>query len=286
MTYKCERCGYSSPLKTNLKRHLSKQKQCRTISCSKTSVELLNELEHNVMTDKQNLCPCGKMYKHKHHLHRHQKTCIAYIIKQKELDEMRQMIELLKNEIKQPRSNHSITSIGDHNTINIHNIVNNNTIVVNNFGNEDTSYLTSDFIEKCTCYLSIGIKSMVKAIYLNKNHPENHTIKVTNIKSPFISVIENQKWVLKNKTEVLNLSVDKIAFILKSYFEEYKDEIKQKYNSYKLNMIEMYHERLENQDDKAQLKKVMTDVFLMFVNDTQIHPRQKNKRIKILNDSV
>lgn len=279
MIYICERCGYSSTLKSNLKRHLMKQTHCKsTSSCLKAPIQLLNELYHE---DKQYSCECGKKYRHRSHLYRHQKSCHKYI-QQKEFEEMKKMIELLKHQTEAKNNTQSITANGDHNTNNItnNNIVNHNTIIVNNFGNEDISYLSPEFIEKCTCYLSLGIKSMAKAIHLNKNHPENHTMKVTNVKSPYIPVIQDKKWIMKDKKDVLKFLIEKIADILKSHFDDNKDGIKEKYNSYKRDAIEMYHERLEK-EDKELWNKIMKDVYLMFANDKEIFPKTRKKKEKV-----
>lgn len=106
---------------------------------------------------------------------------------------------------------------------------------------------------------------MAKAIHLNKDH----TMKVTNIKSPYVSVIKDQKLIKADKKEALKLLIEKISDILKCYFDDNRDEIKQKYNSYKRDAIEFYHERLEN-EDKELWKKLMKEIYLMFVNHREI----------------
>lgn len=280
MVFDCERCGYSSKLKTNLKRHLEKKIQCKLITSStKTSTELLHELYKDELEDINYLCECGNKYKYQSNLCRHQHNCEQYLQskKLKELEEIVQALQQNNNNLLNANTN------GDHNNINNNsnnNIVNHNIIIVNNFGNEDISYLSPEFIEKCTCYLSLGIKSMAKAIHLNKNHPENHTMKVTNVKSPFIPVIQDQKWILKDKKDVLKFLIEKIADILKSHFDDNKEGIKEKYNSYKRDAIEMYHERLEK-EDKELWNKIMKDVYLMFANDKEIFPKTRKKKEKV-----
>jgi hypothetical protein len=152
---------------------------------------------------------------------------------------------------------------GDHATTTINNIT------INNFGNENLNYLTPDFIQRCTCYLANGVQSMAKAIHLNVNHPENHTVKITNVKSPFITIRSNHRWELRHKKQVLRQLIEKIADILKCHFDDNRDDIKQKYNSYKRDAIEFYHERLEK-DDKELWKFLMKDVYLLFINNRNV----------------
>jgi hypothetical protein len=181
----------------------------------------------------------------------------------------------LESNIKNPApsvnntpSNSSVIN-GNHNTVDQH-----NTIIVNNFGNEDVSYLSPEFIEKCTVFLYGGVKSMVKAIHLNEDHPENHTVKVTNVKSPFIPIHINEKWILKDKKEVLRQLIEKIADILKCHFDDNRDEIKTKYSSYKRDAIEIYHEKLDN-EDKELWKLLMKDIYLLFVNHKDMFAKTK-----------
>lgn len=176
-------------------------------------------------------------------------------------------MEMLQDKIKELEKQNTTQIINNNCTTNINsNNTYNNTIIVNNFGYENISYLTPEFIEKCACLLSIGVKTMVKAIHLNKHHPENHNIKVTNIKSPYIPILMNQKWIFKDKKETLRLLIEKTTDILKCHFDGNQEQIKEKYNSYKRDAIEFYHQRLEN-EDKELWKKLMKDIYILFVNE-------------------
>jgi hypothetical protein len=260
----CQRCGYQSELKANLKKHLQKKKVCKnTLSSSKTPQQLLIELYPPEKINPSHVCMCGNKYSHLSALYRHRNTCEKYLhLKESEI--LTEKIQQLEKQISYQTINNNCTT-----NINSNNTTTNNTIIVNNFGFENISYLTPEFIEKCTCFLSIGLKSMVKAIHLNKHHPENHNIKVTNIKSPYIPVLLNQKWILKDKKEALHLLIEKTSDILRCHFEENRDQIKEKYNSYKRDAIECYHERLEK-EDKELWKKLTKEIYLLFVNEKDI----------------
>ena len=204
-------------------------------------------------------------------------------------------MDLLKNRVEkleQQSQVHSESTTHSHNinnnsTTNSHNTVNShNTIIINNFGSENLSYLTPEFIENCTCIIPDGIQRMVKAIHLNMNHPENHNIKVTNIKSPVVHVIKNNEWTFKDKKDTLKILIEKTSDILKMFFDDNKKGITERWNSYKRDAIEFYHERLEN-EEKELWKKLMKEIFLMFCNNRKMFKtkrKRKPKQQEIIND--
>lgn len=276
-THICSRCGYTTTLKSNLKRHLTKLNQCRIKgSCLKTCKELLDELNQQIKLENY-LCDCGKTYSHQSSFCRHQRQCEKHF-QLKELQRLKETVHKLENNEVKNQINNSLITNGDHNTICNQNIVNNiynhNTIIVNNFGYEDISYLSQEFIEKCTCILSFGMRSIIKAVYLNEKHPENHTMKVTNIKSSYVHVMKDQKWILIKKEDALNLVIGNMSDKLWTYCNDNKKQIKEKYNSYKINSIERYHGRIEN-EDKELWKQLRKDVFLQFANEKDMFKKPK-----------
>lgn len=266
--YSCQRCGYNSNLKANLKKHLQKKNVCQNILCSKTPQQLLLELyPSEKKVTPTHVCTCGNKYTHLSALYRHRNSCEKYL-HAKEFEILKDKVQQLEKQISSRTvNNNCTTNVNSNNTVN-------NTVIVNNFGYENISYLTPEFIEKCTCFLSIGLKNMVKAIHLNKHHPENHNIKVTNMKSSYIPVLMNHKWIMKDKKEALRSLIEKTSDILRCYFEDKRDQIKEKYNCYKRDAIEFYHERLEK-EDKELWNKLMKDIFLLFVNEKDLFQKKK-----------
>jgi hypothetical protein len=261
-----------------MKRHLSKKVECQALSeDAKSSFTLLAQLNQPKSTNF--LCLCGKHYQQQCNLYTHRKKCEKYLeslVSTNNHDSINGDNVTLTN-----ASNSSSGGIsGHHNTLTQKNNCDNTTIVINNFGCENLSFLTPEFIEKCTCYLSMGVTSMTKAIHLNVHHPENHNMKVTNAKSPFVKVMKDEEWIYKDKKDALRELIDKVSYIQKCYFDENRTGIKERWNSYKRDAIEIFHERLEN-EDKELWKKLMKDLYLLFLNDKDITFPKSRKKPKI-----
>ena len=111
-------------------------------------------------------------------------TSICIVLKI-EIGETNKKISELEGKIN------NIQSITSNKTVNCNNKNNNNcnithTNIINNFGNEDLSYLSSNKINTFIEAPFIGIQKMIDYIHFHPKHPENHNMKITNIKVPYI----------------------------------------------------------------------------------------------------
>ena len=98
-------------------------------------------------------------------------------------EQMKEMVEKLLIE----KGN---TNITNNNTNNSHNTTN-NTIIINNYGDEDTKYITSDYILKLLKNKPAkAIPELIKYTHFNDKHPENQNIKITNKKEPYIKFLK------------------------------------------------------------------------------------------------
>jgi hypothetical protein len=245
-----------------------KKQICRSSDKNSPSAkQLLKELYPD--ENKKHICKCGKKYSHNTTLSAHQQKCSEQQTEKLriELDKVKKDLEELKKDKFITTNNHSITN--SNNTNNSNNTINNNTIVVNNFGHEDISHLSPQFLEKCLFYMSMGVKSLTHAIHLDKDKPENHTIKVTNIKSPFVSVMKDGKWIYKNKDEALSELISKENDILKSHYEENEVDMKRKWTDNKLEGVKRWLDRLDD-EDKELWTRLKEQIFLLLVNNRDI----------------
>jgi hypothetical protein len=125
------------------------------------------------------------------------------------------MVKDLKKEVEILKQKDDNTKIVTTNTNSNNTNSNNNTIVINNFGREDLTYLSKPFLENCLYHMSRGIGCLTKEIYMNDKKPENKTIKATNIKSPYVKVMKDQKMIYKDKEEAL----EETAEVVEGYAE-------------------------------------------------------------------
>ena len=103
------------------------------------------------------------------------------------------MKDIIKN-TKNSKSNCAINSNNSNNTNS-----NNNTIIINNYGDENTKYITKEFIVNLLANKPFkAIPEMIKHTHFNKEHPENQNIKITNKKEPYVKIMKDNKWLYQD----------------------------------------------------------------------------------------
>ena len=214
-------------------------------------------------------CPyCYKEFTRSDNLNRHYGRCK---IKKKEKDNDKQEIKELKEIVEKLLIENKTTTITNNtnNTSNSHNTTNhmtNNIININNYGDEDTKYITGDFI--------IGllknkpaktIPELIKYTHFNDAHPENQNIKITNKKEPYIKVRKNDKWELQDKDETISDLIDRQQVHLMDAVVEKKIESccndSEKVNIKRCN--ELY-----NEEDKEYMKRLYNESELVIINNS------------------
>ena len=208
MQFHCEICNVSFKAKQTLERHLQSTRHLA------------------VLYDKDNefhfVCECGKKYVHKQSLVLHQKTCKhiqstkqnTFCISTDEFQALKDKCELLDNRLTLLQNNTAntdssskdntggdvATSIhGNHNRSNTTNNKN-TTININAFGSENLDYITERVIANCITRGYECIPEIIKKIHFDKNHPENHNIKIPNKKMSHALVkTEENKWKTMNR---------------------------------------------------------------------------------------
>jgi len=220
-----------------------------------------------------NECPyCYKRFSRSDSLNRHYGRC--KIKKENENEKDKKIEELIKNqeEMKEQmkemvekllieKGNTNITN----NTNNSHNTTN-NIININNYGDENTKYITSDYILKLLKNKPAkAIPELIKYTHFNKEHPENQNIKITNKKEPYIKVLKNDKWELQDKDETITDLIDRQQVHLLD--ETIEEKIEEKCsNSEKVN-IERCSE-LYNNDNKEYMKRLYNESELIIINNS------------------
>ena len=213
-----------------------------------------------------NECPyCYKRFSRSDSLNRHYGRCK---IKKKEQENDKQEIielrEIVEKLLVENKGNTNITN----NMNNSHNTTNHmtNNIIINNYGDEDTKYITSDYILKLLKNKPAKvIPELIKYTHFNDAHPENQNIKITNKKEPYIKVRKNDKWELQDKDETITDLIDRQQVHLLDETIEEKIE-KKCNNSEKLN-IERCND-LYNEDDKEYMKRLYNESELIILNNS------------------
>ena len=293
VSYICNRCGYVAKQKTHLLNHLNRKNICRplleTISIEEVKFmygfeitqndpkmthndpKFTNndpKLTHNnsniIQMIKMNqyiCCYCSKSYSKNSHMRRHEKTCKIKKENENEIN-LKEQVEQLQEIVEKllcEKSN-TITNI----TNNTNN--SNNTIIINNYGDEDTKYITSDYILNLLKYKPAKvIPELIKYTHFNEAHPENQNIKITNKKEPYIKVLKNNKWEFQNKEETITYLIDRQQVHLMD--ENMEGKIEDSCSNTEKNNIERCSD-LYNNDDKDYMKKIYNESELVIINNS------------------
>ena len=228
------------------------------------------------ITHFEHICEfCKKSFNRNWHLSRHLNNCkkkkenenekdkkIEELIKNQEImkEQMKEMVEkLLINNSGNTTTNNNTTN----NTTNNHNTIH-NTININNYGNENIKYLRKDYLNNLLQGAFTAIPKLIEKIHFNPKHPENHNIKITNKKEPYVKVRKNDKWEFQDKKEILENLVDEKYYILEEHYAEVE----------------------ENEDIPEKTKNVMGKFRDKFIDDKELHKDlQKKSEMIILNNS-
>ena len=252
-----------SPLKISTKKHQNPPK------CEISSTKIhQNPPKSEVINE----CPyCYKRFSRSDSLNRHYGRC--KIKKENENEKDKKIEELIKNqeEMKEiveklllEKSN-TITN-NTNNTNNSHNTTN-NIININNYGDEDTKYITSDYILKLLKNKPAkAIPELIKYTHFNKEHPENQNIKITNKKEPYVKVRKNDKWELQNKEDTITDLIDRQQVHLMD--EVIEEKIEEKCSNSEKNNIERCN-NLYNEEDKEYMKRLYNESELIIINNSQ-----------------
>lgn len=177
MIYECPRCGYSTTINTNFKKHLSNKTICQP-SINDVSLDAIKEKLFNKKSSNQYECDgCHKMYATKDTLRIHKKICSCIA---KDSGQSKQNII----------TNNYITNNIQQQVINIQI----NTVQTREFLNENMDYITDEYILKCARNLDSGLIDLIKTIRFNPDHPENMNVKMHVKRDKTLYVYKNDRW--------------------------------------------------------------------------------------------
>ena len=214
----CKRCGYSTTLLYDFKRHLQRKKQCNPVVEDIETSILYNEyFEKDVKPYKCDYC--DKRYIHISSTYKHKKTCVKKIeIETLQKQHLNQQIATTIN-----NTNNANTNTNSHNTIT------NNNITINAFGKENIEYLKNNpnykqIMMKCIAEKEQGVMKLLEYIYFNPDHPENQNVKKSIKKDNFIKLYDGKKWNLSFVDKGLSTILLKIESEFVAFLEKMEDE--------------------------------------------------------------
>ena len=209
---------------------------------------------------------CGKNFTRAYGLTCHLKTCKIKKQVENENDKDKKIEELIKNQEQMKEQMKEMVekllinsgNTTNNNNHNSHNTIN-NTIHINNYGNENTDYLKSDYLNNLLQGAFTAIPKLIENIHFNPQHPENHNIKITNKKEPYVKIRKNDKWELQDKKETLETLVDDKYYILEDHYAdiEDKDNLSNHTKEVMKKFRDKYNEDIELQKDLQKKSEIV-----------------------------
>jgi len=218
---------------------------------SSTQKDLVNNMNHNCIY-------CNKTFKFNYLLTRHLKSCK---VKNNEIELLKTKIELLENKNKEYEEENKELKyiieqknkiIKENKSINkytnCNNVTNNNNnttnIIVNNYIKPNKKYLNYDTKKECIYTDDVYLLPLLKELFFNKEHPENHSISYSNTRSNKMSVYNGNEWNLQNRVDIINNLIDNCDSILSKFITEIRNSNKITYKQGK--MINLYDKYISN----------------------------------------
>lgn len=266
--YSCDRCGYSTEHRNSMRNHLYRKNICKMKYANITieeirerykflekGIEKMNTKEDKLwVNDEKYSCNhCNKLFSRNDSLKRHLLKC-KYKKDKNKIEEMEAKIIKLEEDLSKK---------GD-TIINSNTILNNN-IIINNYGNETLDYLSPEYFNKLLKSVFTSIPKLIEKIHFNPKHPENHNIKITNKKDPYIKILKNNKWYLEDKKEILGTLVDNKYYILESHYDNLDTSIKMSSKT-----IQRINNFIDNFSNESIHKNIEKRTELVILNNSNL----------------
>jgi hypothetical protein len=277
--YECPRCDDDFETPAILKNHLNRKNICQPISQDK-DIKIEDIIIENCKIeddDEDHDCKyCEKTYANKYSLEKHVKTCkkntdnlfdkssVEYLQQQikeqskkikekdKQIKEQSKQIKELKQQLIQKPGTVNNTTI------------NNNTIVLLSFDNADRSHLTDEKKYYLLCRKFMSIPYLIKEIYFNPNVPQNHNIKLNNMRDNLISLHIDNKWIKTDKNEV----IEKLLDSNERYLENWANDSIEQYPD----ALEKFQDYLDiKENDEEADEKLKRELELLIYNKGKIY---------------
>jgi chromosome condensin MukBEF ATPase and DNA-binding subunit MukB len=188
-------------------------------------------------------------------------------IMNEQMESIKREIDILKNN-KSTKTN-TINNTTNNITINNPIITNNLNITINSFGQEKLDHITEADYKKYLNSFFKGLSNLIEKIHFDENVPENHNISFTNLRSKYINIYDNNKWITIDKNEIVDKIISKKYDLLNDKFEELKEN--NKLNNKITNNFEEFQENYNNLEAKKNTKE---NIKLLLYNN-----RNKIKKI-------
>jgi hypothetical protein len=220
---------------------------------------------HSKISINKHMCEyCNRGYTRRDNLTKHLKNCKNKknsIEKFKELEEKNtKLLEAVEKLLIEKKEYNGNIITNNTNNTNNDNSTTINVISLNNYGNENTQYITKEYLMGLLEKPFQSIPELIKYMHFNKDYPENQNIKLTNKKEPYIKVLKDNKWELVDRKDTINDLIDQKHSILNTVD-------KNSINESVIKRLDKFNTKYLD-DDKDLLHKLYKDSELVLLNNS------------------
>ena len=250
--YSCDLCQHFTNLKSNNKRHLLTKKHIRKLeglTLMSTNEHKMSTNEHKMSTNEHKMSTTFKSYncdycdetfttipnKRRHEIH--------YCKQIPDKDE-NVIVELKKEKKLLYKQIEKLIDKAGNTTFNSQ--TNTQNIKLNGFGKEDLSHITDSFKTQLLNGPYGMIPKMIEQVHFSEDKPENKNIALTNSRDNKMKVYTGDKWVYKNKEEIINDLMDGKYFIMDTHYEN----ICEKLNNINQSRYETFRDFFDDREKK------------------------------------
>ncbi len=240
MLYTCYRCNKEFNQKSNYNYHLNRKNPCKNNNniVDTNNIEIIQNLNNTSnsinntsnSTNKLSCKYCNRVFTRSDALLCHTRNRCKikkdkYTLLEEENKKLKEENKLLKKQlILSPKTKSKITIENQSNIENQTNITQINNITIN-FGDEDMSKLTEEEILTSLKSLSKCFQTFVKTVHLNSRLPEYNNILINNMRSNYGYVIEDNKFITKDKNQIIADLISMRVDDLESLSIDYRNKL-------------------------------------------------------------
>jgi len=288
--YTCDKCNKIYYNKTDYTRHINRKNPCNKLDNDNIlddndllkvnkneSLEVnkneLIEVDNNklIKVNEYKCEDCNKIYTTKRSLKRH----LREYCKIAEKNELYEIIQQMQNQIdnlktNQPNiigNNNNANNTNSNNTNSNNTIVNNvnniNNININAYGKEDISHISDNEYKNIFTKFNSMIPMLIELIHFNEDKPENKNVYISNMRSKHAYMYDGNKWILRNKSELIDDLYDKKCIIIIEKYEDLK-------NALNNNIIRNLDRFVDKYDDENVKNGILDRIELLLYNNRKL----------------
>lgn len=102
------------------------------------------------------------------------------------------------------------------------NTINNNKITINvnlnNFGEESLDHITPDMLTRFAKEINNGLAKLIDTIHFNPDAPQNHNIRLENVKGQLVAVYQNNEWTIRDMNDAVTNMISNGCRLLTDHY--------------------------------------------------------------------